>query len=269
MLFGTHPVLLRGGGDLATGVISRLHTAGFPVGVTELEHPLTVRREVAVSSAVYEGVVHVDGLVARRVGNAAEWSDAIARAQIPVAVNEDVPPWLPRPAVVVDARMAKRNIDTTTHDGSLVIGLGPGFVAGDDCHMVVETMRGHRLGRVITEGSATPDTGTPGIVAGRGAERVVRSPAEGKVVWRRQIGDTVVGGDVLGTVAGIDIHAPFDGMVRGLIHPRRQVTEGLKIGDIDPRIDEAACYEISDKALAIGGGVLGAVLGWLNSASGG
>ena len=267
MLFGTHAVLVRGGGDLATGVISRLHHAGFPVGVTELEHPLTVRRNVAVSSAVYEGVTDVQGLVARHVTTASEWRDAIVRTQIPVVVNESIPPWLPRPTVLVDARLAKRNIDTTKHDGSLVIGLGPGFVAGDDCHLVVETMRGHRLGRVITKGSAAPDTGTPGIVAGRGAERVIRSPADGTVMWRRQIGETVVGGDVLGAVDGIDICAPFDGMVRGLIHPRRHVTEGLKIGDIDTRCDMAVCFEISDKALAVGGGVLTAVLGWLNSMS--
>jgi xanthine dehydrogenase accessory factor len=160
--------------------------------------------------------------------------------------------------------MAKRNIDTHVEQAPLVVALGPGFEAGKDCHAVIETMRGHRLGRVIWQGSALPNTGTPGIVAGKGAERVLRAPVAGEVNWRVEIGDIVEKGQLLGSVAGQAVAAPFDGVLRGLIAPGTAVPAGLKIGDLDARADVSACFTISDKALAIGGGVLEAVLTWLN-----
>jgi xanthine dehydrogenase accessory factor len=166
---------------------------------------------------------------------------------------------------VVDARLAKRNIDTHIDQAPLVIALGPGFTAGIDCHAVIETMRGHTLGRVIRQGPALPNTGTPGIVAGKGAERVLRAPAAGIVSWQEEIGTAVSAGQRLGAVNGKAVVAPFAGVIRGLIAPGTAVRQGLKIGDVDARADRAACFTISDKALAIGGGVLEALLAHLNS----
>lgn len=266
-------VVVRGGGDLATGVVWRLSRAGFPVLVTELAAPLTVRRTVAVSTAVTEGSATIEGMEARRA-DTAHAAVALAHAGV---VGVVVSPGLPAvdAPVVVDARLAKRNLDTTVADAPLVVALGPGFTAGLDCHAVVETMRGHHLGRVLTQGSAAPNTGTPGIVAGRGAERVLRSPIDGSVDWVVAIGDRVEAGQHLGTVAdagsgtdtSVALTAPFEGVVRGLIHPGVAVRAGLKIGDVDPRCDAAACHEISDKALAVGGGVLEAVMHWCTSSS--
>ncbi|MBK8905020.1 MAG: EF2563 family selenium-dependent molybdenum hydroxylase system protein [Anaerolineaceae bacterium] len=166
--------------------------------------------------------------------------------------------------ILIDARMAKRNIDTSPDQAELVIALGPGFTAGVDCHAVIETMRGHTLGRVIWQGAAIPNTGTPGIVAGKGAERVLRAPAEGKVDWRLEIGDLVSEGQLIGEVAGEPVIAPFAGVLRGLIAPGTAVSPGLKIGDLDARADVASCFTISEKALAVGGGVLEAILTHLN-----
>ncbi len=270
MLFREHPILIRGGGDLATGVAYRLHHAGFPIIVTELPNPLVVRRRVALATAVLEGEVVVESLRAVRAKTP---SGAWALAQtgdIPVLVTPGIPKeWTGdgQPAVIIDARMAKRNIDTTIDQAPLVIGMGPGFTAGVDCHAVIETNRGHRLGRVIWDGAAEPNTGTPGIIGGKGRERVLRAPAAGAVAWRRDIGDRVAEGEVLGEINGEPanaITAPFDGVVRGLIAPGTVIPEGLKIGDVDPRGDVDACYTISEKALAIGGGVLEAVLIYLN-----
>jgi xanthine dehydrogenase accessory factor len=255
-LFERHLVLVRGGGDLATGVVARLHRAGFPVIVCELAEPLAVRRTVALSSAVDLGTIVVEDLSARLtpVGSAEE---AARAGDVAVVVSPHLPD-LPV-SVVVDARLAKRNIDTSRGDAPVVIALGPGFVAGIDCHAVVETNRGHRLGRVLWTGSAEPNTGTPGLVAGRAAERVLRAPADGVVVWLVQIGDVVTGGQQLGSIEGSTLVAPFDGLVRGLIRPGH-VRAFTKIADIDARLDPSMCVEISDKALAVGGGVLEAVL---------
>ncbi|MCW5862207.1 MAG: EF2563 family selenium-dependent molybdenum hydroxylase system protein [Anaerolineae bacterium] len=265
MLFGDHLILLRGGGDLATGVAYRLHKCGFPVIVTELPRPLVVRRRVSLATAVLEGEITVEDLRGVRVASAADaWALAMTGA-IPVLPSPEWPPAgdARRPAALVDARMAKRNIDTAIDQAPLVIALGPGFVAGVDCHAVIETNRGHRLGRVIWRGPAEPNTGTPGIVGGKGRERVLRAPVAGVVAWQKEIGDRVREGEPLGDVAGQTIAAPFDGIVRGLIAPGTAVPAALKIGDIDPRDDAGAPFTISEKALAIGGGVLEAVLSWL------
>jgi xanthine dehydrogenase accessory factor len=256
---------IRGGGDLATGVAWRLTRAGVGVIGTELAAPLTVRRTVALSSAVTEGIVDIEGMIGRRVATAEDAAALAYTGEVAVLVS----PALPQvdAGVVVDARLAKRNIDTSIDDAPLVIGLGPGFSAGEDCHVVVETMRGPRLGRALWTGSAEPDTGTPGIVDGHGAERVLRAPTEGVVRWFTAIGDVVEQGALLGTIADQQVLAPFPGVVRGLILDGSEVPAGLKIGDLDPRVNLTGVDEISDKALAIGGGVVEAVMWWRNKTS--
>lgn len=251
--------LLRGAGDLATGVAWRLTRAGFPVVATELADPLTVRRTVALSTAVADGEVDVEGMVGRRVETAPEAVFVAACGDVAVLVSPELPPI--EAAVVVDARLAKRNIDTTIDDADLVVALGPGFTAGVDCDAVVETLRGPRLGRVIWAGTAVPDTGTPGTIGGRTGERVLRAPADGVVGWAVAIGDVVAAGQDLGAVDGSPVAASIDGRVRGLVREGTHVAAGLKIGDVDPRLD-VAVDEISDKALAVGGGVLEAVMAW-------
>lgn len=255
--------VIRGGGDLATGVAWRLSRAGVPLLVTELPTPLTVRRSVALSTAVTDGFVEVEGMLGRLAPSMAEAVDLARSGRgdvVPVVVSPELPDV--GADVVVDARLAKRNIDTSIDDAPLVIGLGPGFVVGVDCDVVVETMRGPHLGRALWSGTAQADTGTPGVVGGRGAERVVRAPADGVVRWSRSIGDVVAEHETLGAVSETTLHAPFAGVVRGLILDGSEVRAGLKIGDVDPRLDPALCNEISDKALAIGGGVVEAVLWW-------
>lgn len=249
--------LIRGAGDIATGVAWRLNRAGFGVVATELVMPLTVRRTVSLSSAVADGVVDVEGLVGRRC----EIADALIVAEggeVAVVVSPELPNI--EADVVVDARLAKRNIDTTINDAPLVVGLGPGLTAGLDCHAVIETQRGHRLGRVLWAGSAEPNTGTPGLIEGKGRERVLRATADGVITWDVEIGATVAVGESLGAIGTHQIDAPFDGVLRGAIATGTSVRVGLKVGDVDPRLDPSMCHEISDKALAIGGGVVEAVL---------
>ncbi len=261
MSFNRLPVVVRGGGDLASGVIYRLFKAGFPVFVTELERPLVIRRMVAFASAVYEGDICVEGVTARLAESVDDARRILARGMLPVLVDPTAVHLLAiGPAVVVDARMAKRNLGTKRTDARLVIALGPGFVAGDDCHAVVETKRGHYLGRVIWKSSAQPNTGRPGDVEGWSSKRVLRSPGDGHVVPRVDIGERVRADMVIATVNEQPVVAPFDGVLRGLIHPSVEVTKGLKIGDVDPRGVRDHCFTISEKALAIGGGVLEAIL---------
>ena len=200
------------------------------------------------------------------VRSAQNWSAAVdITAAGDVAVM--VAPTLPTGdlTLVVDARLAKEPLDCLIDDAAFVVGLGPGYVAGTHCDAVIETMRGHHLGRVIWSGSAMPNTGVPGIVGGKGAERVVRSPVSGHVDWKVAIGDRVTRGQPICTVGGFDVEATIDGVVRGAIAPGFAATAGLKIGDIDPRCDRSACFEISDKALAVGGGVVEAVGRWSQS----
>ena len=270
MFFGDYLILLRGGGDLATGVAYRLHKAGFPIVVLELPDPLVVRRRVALATAVREGHITVEDLRAVRVDSLDEARQLAPTGVIPVLVAPELAATrhsslvTRHPSLIlVDARMAKRNLGTTIDQAPLVVALGPGYTAGVDCHAVIETNRGHRLGRVIWDGAAEANTGTPGIVSGKGAERVLRAPAAGVVQWGKEIGDRVRVGEVLGQVDGQPVVAPFDGVARGLITPGTAVPAGLKIGDVDPRGDVATCFTISEKALAIGGGVVEAVLSWL------
>ncbi len=254
-------ILVRGGGDLASGVVYRLYRAGFPVLITEIEIPLAVRRTVSFAQAVYDGHITIEGITARLVQTPDDVSHAWNLGHVPVLVD---PQAQIRDhisfAVLVDAIMAKRNTGTHMEDAPLVVALGPGFTAGVDCHAVVETMRGHFLGRVYWHGSAQPDTGTPGTVMGYARERVLRAPCDGHVSPLVKIGDRVEEGQVVCTVDGHPVRAPFPGVLRGLIHPRVQVHKGMKIGDVDPRARREHCFTISDKSLAVGAGVLEAVL---------
>ena len=257
-------VLVRGGGDIATGVVWRLHHAGFRVLVAELPHPLTIRRTVAVSSAVTSGHIDIEGLAARRCDDEQSVRTCWDLGEIPVVVAPtigDVPMSQPMSSII-DCRLAKQPLDSSMNDAEIVIALGPGFSVGTHCHAVIETMRGHRLGRALFSGMAEPNTGSPGEIEGKSAERVIRAPLRGCITWSSEIGDFVKEGTVLGEVAGetsVHVHAPFTGMVRGLIAPGSQVSVGLKIADIDPRYDPEACVQISDKALAVGGGVVEAL----------
>ncbi len=262
-MFG-HVVIVKGAGDIASGVAYRLFRCGFPVIMTELAQPTVVRRTVAFAQAVFDGCASVEGVRGRLAGTPDE-ALAVARArEIAVLVDPCAQALAGlRPAILVDAIVAKHNTGTRLDDAPVVIGLGPGFRAGVDADAVVETNRGHRLGRVILCGEAEPDTGVPAPVAGYGAERVLRAPAAGPFVGVRSIGDHVVEGEVLGYVAGEPILDPFDGCLRGLIQTGILVHRGMKVGDVDPRATREHCFTISDKALAIGGGVLEAALYFL------
>jgi len=254
-------VLVRGGGDLGTGVAHRLHRAGFKVVVGELPQPLVIRCTVAFASAVYEGHVEVEEVEARLASNKMGVENLLSQSIVPVIVDpagEMIPILAPK--VVVDARMAKRNLGTTLSDAPIVIGLGPGFIASQDVHAVVETMRGHNLGRVILQGSAEPDTHVPGLVQGYGLERVLWAPCEGCFQSYVDIGERVGAGQIVAQVAGQPIRASISGVLRGLLHDGLLVREGQKVGDIDPRGIAEYCFTISDKARAVGGGVLEAIL---------
>lgn len=255
-------VVIRGAGDLASGVAYHLYRAGYPLAMTELELPLFVRRSVCFGNAMFESVFEVEGIIARKAkANSALWLN-LQMGEIPILLDDDhQTSWrhlLPR--VVVDARMAKRNIDTKIDDAPLVIALGPGFVAGQDCDAVIETNRGHSLGRVIWQGTAEPNTGTPGAVMNQTTDRVLRAPCDGWVDSLVDIGDWVEAGDTIATIDDDAIVAPFAGRLRGLIHPDVPVKQGMKIGDLDPRGVLEHCFTISDKSLAIGGGVLMTIL---------
>ena len=255
-------MLIKGAGDLASGVAARLHRCGFAVVMTELPEPLMVRRTVCFGEAVYEGETAVEDIVARRVPDVAGARAALAERVIPVLVDPEARcRGELAPDVLVDGIMAKRNIGTTRADAPRVIGLGPGFTAGADCHAVVETQRGHWLGRVYWQGSALPDTGTPSEIGGTVvAGRVLRASSDGILEVRAAIGDQVTTGQVVATVAGSELRAGCDGVLRGLIRSGARVAAGVKVGDIDPRAERAYSFTISDKSLAVGGGVLEAIL---------
>lgn len=256
-------VLIRGAGDLGSGVAYRLRKSGFLVVMTELADPLLVRRAVSFGNAIFEadGVTTVEGMLGRLVEiRSAVWL-AMRTEEIPVVIDTDGVSWRDmHPTVVVDARVAKRNIDTKINDAFLVIGLGPGFTPKYDCHAAIETNRGHRLGRVLWDEVPEPNTGIAERVAGRDTDRVLRAPEDGYVKPHAVIGDFIEQGQVIAAVNDEPIIAAFGGVLRGLIHERVWVQAGTKIGDLDPRGEPANCFTISDKALAIGGGVLEGIL---------
>jgi len=258
-------VLIKGGGEMATGVAHRLNRCHFKVCMTEISHPQAVRREVSFCEAVYDREKTVEGLTARLVDSYDRIPDLWDTGKIPIIVDPEakVKDFL-KPAILVDAILAKKNVGTRITDAPLVIGLGPGFYAGRDVHLVVETNRGHNLGRVISKGAAEENTGIPGVIAGFSAERVLRAPADGTLETVRQIGDPVQAGDVVGSVEGFQVQAEIKGVIRGLLRDGTSVWKGIKTGDIDPRGIKEHCYTISDKARAVGGGVLEGILSSLN-----
>ncbi len=254
-------VLIRGGGDLASGVAWRLHQCGFRVCIAEIEQPMAVRRKVSFCEAVYDGEAVVEGVKGLLIRYPQETSNIWEQGHVPVLVDPRAESRLvTKPHVFVDAILAKKNLGTSISDAPLVIGLGPGFEVGKDAHYVVETNRGHNLGRLLSSGCAERDTGSPGPVQGVTTDRVLRAPATG--IWQNtaDIGDLVKQGDVVGNVGGEPVSARIDGVMRGLIHPGIRVSQGLKIGDIDPRGVRRFCYTISEKALAIAGGVLEGIM---------
>jgi xanthine dehydrogenase accessory factor len=254
-------VLLRGGGDLASGVAVRLFKAGIQVVITELPQPLSVRRSVSFAQAVYENKVQIEGVDGILVPTQAEISVVLKRGAIPVFVDPHTSLLeVIKPKVLVDGRMLKQPPETGLDAARLVIGLGPGFTAGMDCHAVIETQRGHFLGRVIWQGQAEKDTGTPETVLNRQEDRVLRAPRDGVFHAFVNIGDQIMAGDVLGDVEGQVIKASFKGILRGMIKDGLHVTAGTKIGDLDPRGDERLTRYVSEKSLAIGGGVMEAIL---------
>ncbi|WP_031513835.1 selenium-dependent molybdenum cofactor biosynthesis protein YqeB [Desulfofalx alkaliphila] len=254
-------VLIKGAGDLATGVAHRLYRCGMQVVMTEIEKPTAVRRTVSFAEAVYNDSHTVEGITAVLVNDIATAKDKILAGVIPILKDPTGKVALQlKPEVVVDAIVAKKNTGTKITDAPLVIGLGPGFTAGVDVDVVVETKRGHHLGRVLLKGSAQPNTGIPGPVQGYTLERVLRAPGDGIFKSCVSIAGKVKAGDLIGYVANYPVTAGIDGILRGLIKDGIWVPKGLKIGDIDPRCKLDYCYTISDKARSIAGGVLEAIL---------
>lgn len=253
-------ILIKGAGDLATGVAARLYGAGHSLLMTEIPEPLTVRRKVALSQAVYDGTAQVGEMRAVLAPDREAAEKAISLGDIAVMADPEAACryWY-APDVVVDAIIAKRNCGTKITDAPLVIGVGPGFTAGEDCHCVIETKRGHNLGKVIWEGSAIPDTGVPGEVGGYTTERLIRASADGLMEPKAAIGDIVEKGRLVAVTGGCPVYAQIDGVVRGMLRKGVHVSKNLKIGDIDPRPDVTYCRTISDKAMGIGGGALEAV----------
>jgi xanthine dehydrogenase accessory factor len=290
-LFPQTVILLKGGGDLGTGVAWRLHKAGFPVVITELAQPLVVRRTVAFASAVYDSEIAVEGVTAWRAESVQEAKNLLDDEMIPVLIDPECNARTElEPTILIDAIMAKKNTGTRKEDAPFVIALGPGFTPNRDCHCVIETQRGHNLGRVLWSDPAEANTGVPGEIGGKSSERVLRAPTDGRVWGRKRIGEKVRQGELIAVVEGNRgdegnwgseeetrnekretkggdvgnfVTAPFDGVLRGLVHDGLFVRAGLKIGDVDPRAKREHCFTISDKALAIGGGGLEAVLEWV------
>ena len=259
-------IIVRGGGDIATGTIHRLHRCGYPVMVLETGYPSAIRRQAAFSEAVYDGTSQVEGTVCVRVKDFGEAKKVLKEGDVPLMVDPDcqvlkeVRPW-----ALVDAILAKKNLGTNRQMADKTIALGPGFYAGRDVDLVVETMRGHNLGRLIGNGEAQANTGVPGVIAGYGKERVIHSPAGGILLDKVHIGDKVKKGQNIAVIVTgqgeVAVEATLDGLVRGLIRPGYPVTKGLKIADIDPRESEFEnCFTISDKARCIAGSVLEGLL---------
>jgi xanthine dehydrogenase accessory factor len=257
-------VIIRGGGDLATGVAVRLFRAGFPVMILEIERPTVIRLPVSFARAIYEGKVIVEDLEAVLIPSWEKAEDIIKKGKIPVLIDptgnciEKL-----SPTVIVDAILAKHNLGTRINQAPLVIGLGPGFTAGEDVDVVIETKRGHNLGRAYYQGQAAPDTGVPGEVGGESKRRLLRAPAKGKIIPLHQIGDLVKAGEIMAEVEGIPLKAEISGVLRGLIYPESWVARGMKVGDIDPRGVREYCFTISDKARSLGGSVLEVVCSYL------
>ena len=254
-------VLIRGAGDLASGIAIRLHRSKFQVVMTDLPKPTAIRRTVCFSQAILFGEMQVEDVTAKFASSTNEVATILDQGSIAVLADPECECLEAlKPDVVVDAILAKRNLGTKITDAPCVIGVGPGFTVGIDCHAAVETMRGHTLGRVIRKGSPLPNTNIPGLIGGFAGERVLRAPEDGIFRQVLQIGDSVKQGDVAGTVNGAPMVCQIDGMLRGILADGTPVHKGMKAGDVDPRGEQSYCYLVSDKALSIGGGVLEAIL---------
>jgi xanthine dehydrogenase accessory factor len=255
-------VLVRGAGEIASGVAHRLHRSHFRICMTEIPRPLAVRREVAFSEATYEGEKEVEGVRAELISKPEEIESVWKKGDIPILVDPDgkrTRNFL-KPDVLVDAIMAKKNLGTQINDAPFVIGLGPGFTAERNVHIVVETNRGHHLGKMMLIGAAEPDTGIPGEIGGYAIERLLRTMKKGIFHPQKSIGDRINKGSVVAVVDDFQIIAKISGVVRGLLREGVEVKKGMKVGDIDPRNKKESCFTISDKSRAIGGGVLEAIL---------
>lgn len=259
-------VLIRGAGEMASGVAHRLYQSHFKICMTEVSHPLAVRREVSFCEAVYEGEKEVEGVRAKLISGHEGIESNWENGHIPILIDPEANKTKEflKPDVMIDAIMAKKNLGTHMEDATLVIGLGPGFTAGKDVHIVIETNRGHHLGKMILKGEAEPDTGIPGEVGGYTVERLLRTMKKGVFHPQKTIGDRVAKGSVVAVVDDYPVIAEVSGVVRGLLREGVEVKKGMKVGDIDPRGKRELCFTISEKARAIGGGVLEAILYWFN-----
>ncbi|MGL5256528.1 MAG: selenium-dependent molybdenum cofactor biosynthesis protein YqeB [Proteocatella sp.] len=261
MLKRDFKVLIKGSGDLATGVACRLFESGFSIIMTEIPNPTAIRRTVAFSEAVYNGRASVEGIEAVLCNNLSECKTVLSTNKIAVVIDETASikdQW--EPDIIVDAILAKVNLGMRIDDAPITIGVGPGFTAQKDCHCVVESQRGHYLGKCIYEGSAAPNTGIPGNIGGYAIERVIKSPAEGIFKEVNHVGDYVKKDDVIAYVNEVPVLATIDGILRGQLKSGLNVHLGMKIGDIDPRAEQKHCFSVSDKARSIGGGVLEAIM---------
>lgn len=254
-------ILIRGGGDLGSGIALRLFRSGLVCIIAEIEHPLVLRRTVSFANAIYEGKMVVEGVQSQFVKTVAESEQCLEKSIIPVVIDEHLSLFDPESFdIIIDARMLKTFVLYKMSEKPMIIGLGPGFVAKQNCHVAIETNRGHYLGRVINEGSPQADTAKPGLIANNTAERVVRSPADGILHSGIYIGTSIEKGNRLAFINNIEVIAPTSGILRGLMHDGITVTTGLKIGDIDSRLDKMSVQFVSEKSLAIAGGVLEAIL---------
>lgn len=245
-------VLIKGAGDLASGVAMAFHKSGFQVLMTEVEQPTVIRRSVAFANSIYEAKMEIEGVTGIHVTEE-NYADYLEKGNIGIIIDPDgAIKNIYKPDIIVDAILAKKNLGTKKNDAPIVIGCGPGFSAGEDCHLVIETKRGHYLGKIIENGSAIKNSGIPGIVEGRGLERVLYSPVAGKIKHLKKLGDIVEQDDIILKVDGIPVKSPFKGVLRGLIVEGMLVSENMKIGDVDPRLFPEYCYTISEKAKAIG-----------------
>jgi xanthine dehydrogenase accessory factor len=255
-------VLIRGAGEMASGVAHRLHQSHFKICMIEISHPLAVRREVTYSEAIYEGKKEVEGTLAKLISKPEEIEMVWKKGDIPILIDPDGKKTrhFLKPDVLIDAIMAKKNLGTQIGDAPLVIGLGPGFTAGKDVHIVLETNRGHNLGKIILNGSAEPDTGIPGEIGGYTIERLLRTMKRGIFHPQKSIGERVNKGSVVAVADDFPVIAKISGVVRGLLREGVEVKKGMKVGDIDPRGKRELCFTISDKARAIAGGALEGIL---------
>lgn len=255
-------ILVRGAGDLATGVIHKLVRCGWPVLALELPQPAAIRRQAAFSTAVWNGCACVEGVTAYRADTLDEAEKIMQQGHLPILVDPSCDCLrILRPSAVVDAILAKKNLGTNLNMAPCVVALGPGFTAGLDCHAVVETMRGADLGRVYYTKSAKADTGKPGIIGGYGEERVLHAPTDGRVHVLRDIGERVEAGDCVAMVDDMPVVTVISGTVRGMLPEGYPVTPGFKLADVDPRsADQIHCDHISDKARCIAGGVVEVLL---------